>query len=76
MKAPILAHVASRDEWVTPARAKEIHEKITAHGGSMRLEVYEADHAFVRDTDPRSTRARGSQARLGAHARVPPPAPR
>ena len=53
MKAPILAHVATRDAWVTPARAEEIQKKITDAGGSMRLETYEADHAFVRDTDPK-----------------------
>jgi carboxymethylenebutenolidase len=52
MKAPILAHCATRDQWVTPARAAELHEQIEAHHGSMRLEMYEADHAFFNDTRP------------------------
>ncbi len=50
MKAPILAHTATRDEWVTPARAQEIEKQIDAHHGTMTLEVYEADHAFFNDT--------------------------
>jgi carboxymethylenebutenolidase len=49
MKAPILAHFASRDQWATVAAAENIKKEVLAHGGSMRLEVYEADHAFVRD---------------------------
>jgi len=52
MKAPILAHVATRDEWVTVARAEEIKKGIDAHHGSMKLEIYEADHAFFNDTRP------------------------
>lgn len=50
MKTPILAHVATRDEWVTIAKATEIKKQIDAHHGSMRLEIYEADHAFMNDT--------------------------
>jgi carboxymethylenebutenolidase len=52
MKAPILAHVATRDQWVTVARMEEVKKGIDAHQGSMRVEVYEADHAFVNDTRP------------------------
>jgi carboxymethylenebutenolidase len=52
MKAPILKHVARRDQWVTPERAEEIKQKVDAHHGSMRLELYDADHAFVNDTRP------------------------
>jgi carboxymethylenebutenolidase len=52
MKAPILMHVGSRDQWVTPAKARDIEAQVNAHGGSMKVEVYEADHAFVNDTRP------------------------
>lgn len=52
MKAPILTHVAKRDEWVTVAKAEELEKQIDAHGGSVRLEIYDADHAFVNDTRP------------------------
>jgi carboxymethylenebutenolidase len=52
MKAPILMHVATRDEWVTVARAQEIAAQVNAHGGAMKVEVHEADHAFMNDTRP------------------------
>jgi carboxymethylenebutenolidase len=52
MKAPILTHVAKKDQWVTPERGQEIVEKINAAGGNARLELYDADHAFVNDTRP------------------------
>lgn len=52
LSAPILAHFASRDEWATVAAAKGVKKQIEAHGGSMQLHVYEADHAFMNDTRP------------------------
>jgi carboxymethylenebutenolidase len=52
MKAPILAHFATNDQWATVAKAEEIKKQIDAHHGAMRLEVYDAHHAFMRDTDP------------------------
>jgi class I fructose-bisphosphate aldolase len=51
--APILAHFASRDGWAQPERAKEIQKQIEAAGkATMRLEIYEAEHAFMNDTRP------------------------
>jgi carboxymethylenebutenolidase len=47
--APVLAHVAKRDEWVTVPKAEEVQKKI---GDKMTLHVYDADHAFVNDTRP------------------------
>lgn len=52
LSAPILMHIAKRDEWVKPALAEALRDKLTAAGKSMRLEQYEADHAFVNDTRP------------------------
>jgi carboxymethylenebutenolidase len=52
MKAPILAHVARRDQWVTPEKAESLAKQINAHGGSAQVELYDADHAFVNDTRP------------------------
>jgi carboxymethylenebutenolidase len=52
MKAPILTHVATKDQWVTEARAKQVIDAVNAHGGSAKMEVYEADHAFFNDTRP------------------------
>jgi carboxymethylenebutenolidase len=52
MKAPILTHVATQDQWVTPEKANEIAKAVNAAGGSVTVELYEADHAFVNDTRP------------------------
>jgi carboxymethylenebutenolidase len=52
VKAPVLAHFASRDYWAKPEGAQAIRTAIEAAGGSMELHVYEADHAFVNDTRP------------------------
>jgi carboxymethylenebutenolidase len=52
MKAPILAHFAKADQWATVAKAEEIKKGVEGKGGSMRLEVYDAEHAFVNDTRP------------------------
>lgn len=49
---PVLAHVASRDQWVTPDKAHALRDRINAAGGSVEVLVYEADHAFVNDTRP------------------------
>jgi carboxymethylenebutenolidase len=53
VRAPILAHFASRDDWAKPEAAKAIQSQIASAGKTtMQLEVYEADHAFVNDTRP------------------------
>jgi len=50
LEAPVLMHVAKRDDWVKPELAEALRDKLTAAGKSMRLETYDADHAFVNDT--------------------------
>ncbi|MEZ4258242.1 MAG: dienelactone hydrolase family protein [Polyangiaceae bacterium] len=50
--APILAHVAKQDEWVSVAKAEAVQKEITAGGAHMTLHVYDAQHAFVNDTRP------------------------
>jgi carboxymethylenebutenolidase len=52
VEAPILFHVAEHDGWVTPAKAREVERAVTAGGGSIRLELYDADHAFMNETRP------------------------
>ncbi len=49
---PILFHVAEHDGWVTPAKAREVEAAVKQHGGSIRLELYDADHAFMNETRP------------------------
>lgn len=50
--APVLAHFARVDEWASPEKAEAIRRKLSALGKSMELHVYDAGHAFMRDTDP------------------------
>jgi carboxymethylenebutenolidase len=50
--APVLAHFASRDTWAPVAAAEVVRDRIRKAGGSMDLDVYEADHAFMNDTRP------------------------
>jgi carboxymethylenebutenolidase len=52
MKAPILAHFATRDPWASVAKAEDIKKHLAEHGHAMQLEVYEADHAFMNDARP------------------------
>ena len=49
---PIMAHVARRDGWVTPAAAEAVHAALTARGQHMDLHVYDADHAFMNENRP------------------------
>jgi len=50
--APVLAHFANNDAWATVAKAEAIKEQLEAHGKTMRLETYDAGHAFMNDSRP------------------------
>ncbi|MBL8612295.1 MAG: dienelactone hydrolase family protein [Myxococcales bacterium] len=50
--APIQAHVAEHDAWVTVAKAKAIQDELASRSHPMELCVYDAQHAFVNDTRP------------------------
>lgn len=52
IKAPVLAHFASRDQWATADGARAVQGQINEGGGSMELHVYEADHAFMNEHRP------------------------
>lgn len=52
VRAPILAHFASRDGWAKPEGARAILSELQGRGQPMELQVYEADHAFMNDTRP------------------------
>jgi carboxymethylenebutenolidase len=50
---PIQAHFAKKDDWAKPSGAEEIKKTIEKIGKTtMELHVYDAGHAFMRDTDP------------------------
>jgi carboxymethylenebutenolidase len=51
--APIQAHVAKHDEWVTVAKVEAIKQQIeAAKKTTLELHTYDAQHAFVNDTRP------------------------
>lgn len=50
--APIMTHVAKRDQWVSVEKAEAVKKAVEAGGHSVELHVYEADHAFFNDTRP------------------------
>jgi carboxymethylenebutenolidase len=50
--APIMTHVAKKDQWVTVAKAEAVKKEIESNGHSCELHVYDADHAFANDTRP------------------------
>jgi carboxymethylenebutenolidase len=52
VRVPILAHFAKKDDWAKASVAEEIQKRVRAGGGRMDLFVYDAGHAFMRDTDP------------------------
>lgn len=52
VQAPILAHFAKRDAWAKPEGAQALKADLEGRGRSMRLELYDADHAFFNDTRP------------------------
>ena len=51
-RAPIQAHFAKVDDWAKASVAEEIQKVVRSSGGSMDLFVYDAGHAFMRETDP------------------------
>lgn len=52
VEAPILAHIAERDTWATPAIAKRFASEMAAAGKPMDVEFYDADHAFMNMARP------------------------
>jgi carboxymethylenebutenolidase len=58
--APVLAHFAKSDEWATVAKAEEIKKQLDARGTPMKLEIYDAGHAFMNDTRPEAYEAKSA----------------
>jgi len=52
VKTPIQAHFAKKDDWAKASVAEQIQQKVRSGGGHMDLFVYDAGHAFMRETDP------------------------
>ncbi|HLL17135.1 MAG TPA: dienelactone hydrolase family protein [Pyrinomonadaceae bacterium] len=53
MRAPLLGLYAERDDFATPALARELEAKLKSLGKSAEIHVYDdADHAFFNDERP------------------------
>jgi len=50
VKAPVLAHFASHDDWAKASVAQQIQSEFATRGQSMELHVYEAGHAFSHES--------------------------
>ena len=53
LRAPLLGLYAERDDFATPALARELEAKLKALGKSVEIHIYpDADHAFFNDERP------------------------
>ena len=53
LRAPLLGFYAERDDFATPALARELEAKLRSLGKSAEIHIYEdADHAFFNDERP------------------------
>jgi carboxymethylenebutenolidase len=50
--APVMMHVAKKDDWVTPAKAEAVKKQLEDRKHPVELHLYDADHAFVNNTRP------------------------
>jgi carboxymethylenebutenolidase len=50
VKAPMLGHYATRDEFFPIAKAQELEEKLRAAGVTVEFHRYDAKHAFANET--------------------------
>lgn len=65
LQAPVLAIFASKDDWITPAVAKQFERDMEAAGKKLTVKSYDAPHAFANpsnpDHDPNATQDAMSQ---------------
>jgi carboxymethylenebutenolidase len=53
LTAPVLMHVAGKDEYFSPEKARELEDDLVARGKRVEVHVYDgADHAFFNDDRP------------------------
>jgi carboxymethylenebutenolidase len=53
VKCPTLGIFADKDGWITPAKASEFKDKLTALNKSVEIIQYPADHAFANPSNPK-----------------------
>jgi carboxymethylenebutenolidase len=52
LDAPILAHFAMQDDWITPKVAASFKELVRSSGKTMQMQMYNAEHAFANPSQP------------------------
>ncbi|MCP3059136.1 dienelactone hydrolase family protein [Myxococcus sp. K38C18041901] len=52
IRAPILGHFATKDDWCTPERVDALEAKLKKANVPAELHRYDANHAFFNDTRP------------------------
>ncbi|GEN06710.1 carboxymethylenebutenolidase [Myxococcus fulvus] len=52
IRAPILGHFATKDDWCTPDRVDALEAKLKKANVPAELHRYDANHAFFNDTRP------------------------
>jgi carboxymethylenebutenolidase len=62
LDAPVLAHVAEKDEMFSPERARELEAELKSLGKEIEVQVYpDADHAFFNEDRPEVYRRESAQ---------------
>ncbi|NVJ04142.1 dienelactone hydrolase family protein [Myxococcus sp. AM001] len=52
IRAPVLGHFATNDDWCSPERVDVLEKKLKSGGVPVELHRYDAQHAFFNDTRP------------------------
>lgn len=52
LKAPVLAIFGSKDDWITPAVAKQFEKDMEVAGRTLTTKVYDVPHAFANPSNP------------------------
>lgn len=68
LKAPVLGIFAKKDAWITPEVAKNFENLAKATNKSLKIEMFEADHAFANPSNPNFDKTASEQANAKALA--------
>lgn len=62
LECPVLGIFASRDEWITPAVVESFEQKMEKAGKEVRIQMYDAPHAFANPSNPAYDRQAAAEA--------------
>jgi carboxymethylenebutenolidase len=52
IQVPFQGHFATKDDWITPAKVRELEDSLKKSGVEYEIYSYNADHAFCNDRRP------------------------